>query len=288
MIDSEFGALAAPARARRRAAVRYGGAALGVALTSVAAAGVAAPAAAADLEGAPWLALFYAGPGPAGRLLPVLPDTEVTATFQRGVVSGAAGCNSYSAGYSLAGGPDALRIGPVASTQMACAEPPGVMQQEAAYLGALQRTMRFATVGNLLLLQAADGRVQVAYVPQPERSLEGPEWLAINYNNGSGAVVSVLAGTRITARFADGSVAGTAGCNSYNAAYTLGGGPDALRIGPVAATRMACAEPPGVMEQEAAYLAALPTAQSYRFEGPDLVLERAGGARVARYTPGGS
>ena len=97
-----------------------------------------------------------------------------------------------------------------------------------------------------------------------------------------------LAGTRITARFADGSVAGAAGCNSYNAAYTLTGGPDTLRIGPVAATRMACAEPPGVMEQEAAYLAALPTAQSYRFEGPDLVLEPADGARVARYTPGGS
>ena len=175
MANLDFRAPAARTRVRRRAAVRSGGAALAVALTTGTAAGVAAPAAAADLEGVPWLAVFYLGSGPAGRLLPVLPDTEVTATFQRGVVSGSAGCNSYSAGYSLAGGPDALRIGPVAATQMACAEPPGVMQQETAYLGALQRTARFAAVGNLLLLQAADGRVQAAYVPQPERSLEGPE-----------------------------------------------------------------------------------------------------------------
>ena len=165
MIDSELGALAAPARARRRAAVRYGGAALGVALTSVAAAGVAAPAAAADLEGAPWLALFYAGPGPAGRLLPVLPDTEVTATFQRGVVSGAAGCNSYSAGYSLAGGPDALRIGPVAATRMACAEPPGVMEQEAAYLGALPTAQSYRFEGPDLVLERAGGARVARYTP---------------------------------------------------------------------------------------------------------------------------
>jgi heat shock protein HslJ len=57
-----------------------------------------------------------------------------------------------------------------------------------------------------------------------------------------------------------------------------------LAIGPVAGTRAACAEPPGVMEQEAAYFAALPTASRYRMDGERLILERAVGARVASFT----
>jgi hypothetical protein len=38
------------------------------------------------------------------------------------------------------------------------------------------------------------------------------------------------------------------------------------------------------MEQEAAYLAALPTTARYRIEGDRLTLERDDGARVAGYT----
>jgi heat shock protein HslJ len=283
VVDADFGSRRRPARVQRRVAFRSGGAALALAFAAGAAGGAVAPAAAAGLEGTPWLAVFYAGPGPAGRLLPVLLGTEVTATFQGGVVSGSAGCNTYTAGYALAGGPDALRIGPAATTQMACADPPGVMQQEAAYLAALQRTARYATVGNLLLLQAADGRLQSAYVPRPETSLEGTDWVAVDYNNGRSAVVSVLAGTEITARFAAGSLSGSAGCNTYTAGYTVTAGSDAIAIGPPASTRAFCAEPPGVMDQEAAYLAALPTAARYRIEGAQLRLERTDGARVATY-----
>jgi hypothetical protein len=84
-------------RPRRRTAARYGAAALALAVGTP-----SRSAAAADLEGVPWLAVFYAGAGPGGRLRPVLLDTAVAATFQGGVVSGSAGCNSYTAGYTLA------------------------------------------------------------------------------------------------------------------------------------------------------------------------------------------
>ena len=47
---------------------------------------------------------------------------------------------------------------------------------------------------------------------------------------------------------------------------------------------MACAEPEGVMDQEAAYLAALPTAVGYRLDGASLSLLSADGANVASYT----
>jgi hypothetical protein len=76
---------------------------------------------------------------------------------------------------------------------------------------------------------------------------------------------------------------GSAGCNAYTASYTLNG--NTIDIGPAASTRMLCSAPPGRMDQEAAYLAALQTARVYRIEGNRLILETADGARVASFVP---
>ena len=72
-----------------------------------------------------------------------------------------------------------------------------------------------------------------------------------------------------------GSLSGSAGCNAYTATYTTDRG--AIEIGKPAATRKACAEPDGIMEQEAAYLEALPTAVRYRVAGRLLELLSAEG-----------
>ena len=53
-------------------------------------------------------------------------------------------------------------------------------------------------------------------------------------------------------------LSGSASCNNYMATYTVDG--DGITIGPAASTRMMCADPEGVMEQEMAYLASLTTA----------------------------
>jgi hypothetical protein len=76
-----------------------------------------------------------------------------------------------------------------------------------------------------------------------------------------GRLTSPLAGTQLTASWSDGQVSGTAGCNSYSATYTVD--KESLSIQPPVATKMACAEPPGIMEQEAGYLAALQLASSF-------------------------
>ena len=71
----------------------------------------------------------------------VLPDTTVTAQFVLGSVSGNGGCNQYSFGYKVDG--NKLTVRPQgASTAMMCAEPPGVMDQEQAYLAALSKAAR--------------------------------------------------------------------------------------------------------------------------------------------------
>jgi heat shock protein HslJ len=122
----------------------------------------------------------------------------------------------------------------------------------------------------------------LSYAVRQSAPLVGPTWQLTAYNNGKEAVVSVLSGTEITAQFGeDGNLAGSAGCNNYNASYQVEGG--AIQFGPAMSTRMYCAEPEGIMEQEAAYLAALEMAATYKIEGDRLLLHSAEGARVAEY-----
>jgi hypothetical protein len=87
-------------------------------------------------------------------------------------------------------------------------------------------------------------------------------------------VVGVLLGTEISANFSsDGQVSGNAGCNQYSAGYLAGG--DSIEIGQIATTFMFCEEPPGVMEQEGEYLAALQSAATYRIDGDMLEMRTA-------------
>jgi len=171
-------------------------------------------------------------------------------------------------------------ISGLASTLRACADP-GVMEQEGAYLAALQSAAGFEVTSDALFLRNGAGQIVLTYVPKRQTPLEGTSWIADAYNNGRGAVVSVVIGTQITAQFNAGQLSGSGGCNSYSASYSTSG--NAIQIGPAASTRVFCGSPEGVMEQEAAYLAALPTAQVYRIEGNRLFLETSGGARVASY-----
>lgn len=91
----------------------------------------------------------------AGTLVDVLPNTQVTLTFQGGSVGGSAGCNSYGGTCTLSG--SALTVGPLAVTEMYCTDP-GVMEQEGDYLAALNSVVRYRIEGRTLVLINADGR----------------------------------------------------------------------------------------------------------------------------------
>ena len=71
-------------------------------------------------------------------------------------------------------------------------------------------------------------------------------------------------------------VAGSGGCNRFSGPYTLDG--NALHVGPLIATRMACPD----MREERAFFTALQTADAYRLEQGTLVLSR-GGAPLLRF-----
>ncbi|HUM72221.1 MAG TPA: META domain-containing protein, partial [Chloroflexota bacterium] len=177
-----------------------------------------------------------------------------------------------------------ITIGPLASTMMACAE--DVMQQEAAYLAALQSAATYQVMGDTMQLRTADDALAAMFAVEVASGLAGSSWDVTSYNNGNQAVVSLILGTEITAQFSeDGTLSGFGGCNSYSTSYQVDG--DNITIGPVASTMMFCESPEGVMEQEAQYLAALATAVTYRIDGPRLEMRDADGAMVANFQDAG-
>ena len=86
----------------------------------------------------------------------IIADSEITAVFAAdGTVSGVSGCNNYSGGYTVEG--DTIAIGQLLNTQKACETPAGVMEQESAYLAALQASVTSQNDGATLTLLNADG-----------------------------------------------------------------------------------------------------------------------------------
>ncbi len=89
--------------------------------------------------------------------------TTLTATFTPdGNVAGNAGCNDYSGTYKLDG--TSLTVGPVATTRKACEQ--AVMDQETAFLTALQTPTTVETSGPNVTLRDASGAMQVTLAPQ--------------------------------------------------------------------------------------------------------------------------
>lgn len=225
-----------------------------------------------SLDGTSWILA-----GLPGRTL--VPGSSVTLQFAGDRLSGSDGCNRYSGSFTSRGA--TLEVSPnLASTQMACA--PDVTAQARAYVAALTGAKSYRIDGERLELLSADGKVSATFSAQ-SRSLAGTSWDATGINNGRQAVSSLAKDSSVTMTFgADGVVSGSAGCNRYTAPYTADGA--SLSIGQAAVTRMMCAKPAGVMEQEQQFLRALATVATARFEGNRLELRTAEGALAVALT----
>ena len=206
-------------------------------------------------------------------------SSNISAIFtSNGKIGGSSGCNSYSGTYTVDG--DEIQISsPLASTLIAC--PEEIAAQETAYLATLAEVRTYSISGNQLTLNDASQKSLLVYEAQSQ-DLSKTSWQATGYNNGKQAVVSVMAGTSLTATFGtDGTLSGNSGCNEYNGPYKVDG--NRITIGPLVSTRMACSSPEGVMEQEALYQAALQSAAVYRIESNTLELRTQDGALAANF-----
>jgi len=74
-------------------------------------------------------------------------------------VGGYAGCNQFTGSVTVTG--DGIAFGPIASTRRMCAD---VMQQEDAFLQALENASRFAIEGEDLAIESGGGEVTLRFV----------------------------------------------------------------------------------------------------------------------------
>lgn len=113
-----------------------------------------------DLSGTSWEAVNFNNGNQA--IVGVITGTALTAEFGRdGTLSGNGGCNNYNGPYKVDG--EEIKIGPLASTMMACTEPEGVMEQETQYLAALQMAESYQVEGQVLELHRSDGTLVVIF-----------------------------------------------------------------------------------------------------------------------------
>jgi heat shock protein HslJ len=89
------------------------------------------------------------------------------------------------------------------------------------------------------------------------------------------AVVSPISGTTLTMRFDGSTISGNAGCNTFNATYSVSG--SSISIGAIPTGRSMCDTPTGIMEQESDFLSALQSSATFQFDASQLTLRRADG-----------
>ena len=181
-----------------------------------------------------------------------------------GTLSGTAGCNNYSAGYTVED--DQIEIQQAISTLRACTQG---MEQEAAYLKALTSAESYQITGAHLEI-SYDGGAGVLVYTSRNLTLENTLWTLVMMN-GAPNTIGLVATTALFDPGSEpqqGSVGGVAMCNNYRGSYTVE--EDTLTITEVSSTMIRC--PETVMQAEATYLELLGTAQTYQVLGQTLII----------------
>lgn len=214
----------------------------------------------------------------SGTMDPRVEKSIVNMKIANGKITGNAGANRFFGGCKVDG--SLIRISATGSTMMMGT--PELMAQENQFLKHLQESVDYMMVGEELRLRNAERQVVLKLVPAIEPGLTSNTWKATGVNNGKGGVVSILAGTEITATFDDtGTISGNAGCNNYTGKFEAK--EEVLKIGTVAQTRKM--GPEGIMEQEANYLRALERVSTYRIDEGTLELRNERDSLQVKFVP---
>jgi heat shock protein HslJ len=207
-------------------------------------------------------------------------DNPVTLRVDGDIVTGRAPCNTYRGAFEL-GADDSVEIGPLALTRMAC--PGSAMEAEDEYVAALE-TVDHVEVdvdeegrddADRMVLTGGDD-VRLSFRSYDADELLVGTWTITGVATGD-SVDSMLDGTEPTISFGeDGDLTMETGCNTAGSSWELDG--DELTIDRPRTTLMACDDPPGVMEQEAALLRALESAARVEVAPDTLAILDAEGA----------
>jgi heat shock protein HslJ len=116
------------------------------------------PADGRSLEDTQWALVTLQGEPPLTGATP-------SAEFSADQIGGSTGCNHYFGRYQVSGSD--ITISDVARTEMYCADPEGVMDQEDAFLAALASTASYRFTGAQLELLDGTDSVILAFEPPP-------------------------------------------------------------------------------------------------------------------------
>jgi heat shock protein HslJ len=116
---------------------------------------------AASLVGTEWIVTSLMGEEP-------IAGSEITLRFEKAYLTGHMGCNRYGGGPDsgryAAAGDGRLIVRPLAVTVQLCSEPEGIMEQEAAYIGALQRAAAYRITDSRFQIADASGETVLVFV----------------------------------------------------------------------------------------------------------------------------
>jgi heat shock protein HslJ len=206
------------------------------------------------------------------------------AFYSETILGGHAGCRDYLATYQATGGD--LNLVFEAMFDADCDLGGTGLEQEGEFLGVLAPKADLRLAEEQLEIYGERGGVLV-FEPLPEEAnldLEGPTWSLLAFIGPNPYVEEpepwimpdgLLLGTKIDLILEGGTAQGSAGCNTYGAAYSHAG--PSMSFEPIAATEMACRQPAGVMEQEAHYLELFAAVTGYHIYGDRLWLETGDG-----------
>ena len=222
----------------------------------------------ASLDGSEWILAKLMGDD-------LVPGTQITLGFEEGRAAGFAGCNAYGAAYEADDG--ALSVTLLEVTVQACVEPPGVMEQEAAYLTALQESAAYQVTGNQLEIEDDAGGLLLVLVRKERAEMDpanllATEWQLVTLNG-----ASPVDGSSITLDFVDESHAtGMAGCREYSATYEASG--DEIHfLSQAMSGDDTCLADEALYRQEGQYTDALNWATNYRLGEDRLEIDTARG-----------
>jgi heat shock protein HslJ len=106
-----------------------------------------------------------------------------------------------------------------------------------------------------------------------------------SYSTPGGGFQRPLPGTEITARFgADGSLSGSAGCNSYNSSFMAFD--QTLRIYNLTPSQAWCDAPNGIMDQEGTFLTLMQQAARMAISSGQLTVFDSSGNRILEFING--
>ncbi len=229
------------------------------------------------LAGVNWvLSSFGAESAPVA----VVSGSTVTAVFAPDGVAGNAGCNQYSGTFQYDN--TNISFSPLITTKVACEQ--GMMDQETAYLTALQSATGYQIINGQLQISYPEGVLTFnagsAEATAPAVSLTstpvvntdptlgglgGVQWTLTSYGAPE-TTVTALPNAPVNIDFTEQGVSGDAGCNQYSGNFVYDS--NTLTFSPLISTQKACDQ--AIMDQEAAYFAALQGATRYQIAGNQL------------------